>query len=261
MAGTSDDSSTPDNNWLLLYAALIFVARQCTAFPEGDRLIEAARLIVEYANKGHFLRWKFDGAYIDPRHWGACHLEYGLYIPVDFYRNTVKYIRLPADQAEKYTTTLAQNDLLEPYQGPPYSEMSDVHIHRDDVVSMLRELGLLSLPMPAEPVAALAQLQAVPSVAASEEVTAPAAEQCEPQGGQNKPGAEPHGWQADRVKRVLCKLYPPEGKTPSTKSYKTLQAEIDCGPDIQAENKRERKTSPSEDVVAAVVKWLGRSDR
>jgi len=134
MAGTSDDNST----YLLLYAIRALVARHCGFSPEAERLT------IQYANKGHFRRYKFSGGHIDPRHWGACHEELGFYIPVDFERNTVKYVRLPAPEATSYTTRLRLDDLLEPFYSPAYVEMREVRLARDDVLSMLRELGLLS---------------------------------------------------------------------------------------------------------------------
>src|SRR5262249_48865295 len=86
-----------------------------------------------------------------------------------------------------------------------------MRFHRVDTVRELRRCGL----MQGHPL--------VSPVAASEEAAAPAAEQCELQGGQKvvpgvptesgKPGAEPQGWQAERTLRFLRKHYP-DGKTP-----------------------------------------------
>jgi len=136
MAGTSKDTS---DDRLLLYAVRALVTRYC-----GD-LLEAERLIIQYANKGHFGRHAWSGGHIDPRRWGACHPELGFYIPVDFERSVVRHICLPAAQATSYTTRLALDDLLEPYMDRSNTEMREVCLARDDVLSMLRELGLLSL--------------------------------------------------------------------------------------------------------------------
>jgi hypothetical protein len=134
MPGTSED---PSADWPLLYAVRALVARYCS-----DSL-EAERLIIAYANKWHFRRYKFSGGHIDPRHWGACHEELGFYIPVDFERSTVKHVHRPAAEASSYTTRLTLDDLLEPFYGPAYVEMREVRLARDDVLSMLRELSLL----------------------------------------------------------------------------------------------------------------------
>jgi hypothetical protein len=139
MAKASDESSRSD--LLLLYAARAFVARHC----QPQSLLEAERLIIEYANKEHFKRiaWDGDERIIEPRGWGTCNPELGVYVPVDFDRNTVKYIRTSAAEADWYSIRLAQDDLLKPYQGPSYQEMRNVRLARVELLSMLRELGLL----------------------------------------------------------------------------------------------------------------------
>jgi hypothetical protein len=161
MAGTIDRGSTPD---LLLYAVRNLVARYCGSTAEAERLI------VAYARKGHFrtVRGNVGSGhkFIGPRSWGYCNPELGIYVPVDFNNSGVKYIRTLASEAELYSTRLATDELLEPFSGPPYSEMHQVRLARDEVLSMLRELGLL-LPVEAP--------ESVPEVAlqAEEPTTTP----------------------------------------------------------------------------------------
>ena len=134
MAGTSDDNST-SVDWLQLYAVRALVARELRVTP-----LEAEELILEYASRGHFRRCGGSGSYIDPRHWGASHPELGVYVPVDFTRSVVRHISVPAAEATRYTLRLALDDHLEPYKRSNV-EMREAHLARDDVLSMLRELG------------------------------------------------------------------------------------------------------------------------
>jgi hypothetical protein len=136
MAGTDDDNST-SVDWLQLYAVRALVARELQITP-----LEAEELILEYASRGHFRRCGGSGSYIDPRHWGASHPELGVYIPVDFNRGVVRHICLPAADATRYTLRLALDDHLEPYMDRSNTEMREACLARDDVLSMLRELGV-----------------------------------------------------------------------------------------------------------------------
>jgi hypothetical protein len=119
---------------LQLYAVRALVARELQVTP-----LEAEKLILEYASRGHFRRCGFRGSYIDPRHWGASHPELGVHVHVDFTRSVVRHILLPATEALRYTTRLALDDALEPYKRSNV-EMRKVCLARDDVLSMLREL-------------------------------------------------------------------------------------------------------------------------
>ena len=236
MARTDGDTST-SSELMLLYAVRALVARCCGLIPEAERLI------LHYANKGHFKHFGGSGQVIDPRHWGACDEELGFYIPVDFERSTVKYVRLPAAQATSYTTRLRLDDHLEPFYGAAYAEMREASLARDQVFSMLRELELLP---------ALASEQAatgspVSEMSSLEPLSSPTRE-------------EPQGWQAKRAVRFLRKRYPPEGKTSRKKTHKVLQAEFAVDPDVVAENRRHIRRDPSEEVMSMCRNYLGYID-
>jgi hypothetical protein len=64
--------------------------------------------------------------------------------------------------------------------------------------------------------------------------------------------------QFDRTIAALRKRYSPEGKTPVSKSFKILTAEVAEDPEIK-KAVEQGKAAPSEDVVTAAVKQLGRS--
>lgn len=60
------------------------------------------------------------------------------------------------------------------------------------------------------------------------------------------------GPQLDEAKRILREIYPPEGKAPGDLTYKAIWTKV-------VAKTPEGKKPPSEDVVAAAVKSLGRS--
>jgi hypothetical protein len=72
--------------------------------------------------------------------------------------------------------------------------------------------------------------------------------------------SKPQGWQAERALRFLRKHYPPEGKTPHKKTYKTLRAEFTADPEVIEENKRRLRRAPSQDVMSACRRYLGFTD-
>jgi hypothetical protein len=127
--------------WLFLREARDLVAKRC-----GESAPEAERLIIEYAQKGHFKRYRrHRDRSIPPRHWGAMHPEFGLYILVDFDNNTVMHVNAgPSSE----TTKLMMEDVNERLEKvvelpPPVFQMRLVCLSRDEVLSMLRMEGLL----------------------------------------------------------------------------------------------------------------------
>ena len=74
--------------------------------------------------------------------------------------------------------------------------------------------------------------------------------------GTQRERAEPSGWQAERAIRVLRQDYPPDGKTPRSKTIKALTGEI--ASKLTDENRQTGRAAPSEDVIGRVVKHLGR---
>ena len=130
--------------WLLLREVRDLVAKYC-----GGSVPEAERLIIEYAQKGHFRACRFHGdrsaSLIQTRHWGAMHPELGLCIPVDFDNSTVTYMRR---EPPSETTKLMMEDVHENLDQvlelpPPVFQMRLVRLSRDQVFSMLRMEGLL----------------------------------------------------------------------------------------------------------------------
>jgi len=81
----------------------------------------------------------------------------------------------------------------------------------------------------------------------------------EPTTTSNAAPAERHGPQIDRAMRDLIKLYPPDGKAPRSLSAKTVRGELERRY-WKDENKKHGSVSPSEDVVSAAMKQLGRRD-
>jgi hypothetical protein len=135
MAGTSDSLSTSEE--LLLVDVRALVAQACKSRSEAERLI------IEYANKGHFKRVRGTGGYIDPRHWGFCDPGLGFFIPVNFDTSTVEYVRLPADKATSYLLRQQMDELLQKdFYGPPHEAMRLVRLWRSEVLSMLTKAGL-----------------------------------------------------------------------------------------------------------------------
>jgi hypothetical protein len=67
-----------------------------------------------------------------------------------------------------------------------------------------------------------------------------------------------HRPQLARALHSLCKLYPPEGKTPRGKGIEKLRGEIDQ--ELADENRMLGKASPRWDIVKDAVEILGRSD-
>src|SRR5262245_53155564 len=123
----ADEHPTLDSEWPLLSVVVAFVAHWCKGVPA------AKALILEYARNGHFTEYRFESEVglgpsarrIDPRHWSVSHPETGLYIRVDFECNTVTYIRgTPAS----YTFTLALEDRLERFLGPPLYQIRLVRL-------------------------------------------------------------------------------------------------------------------------------------
>jgi hypothetical protein len=86
MAEKADDLTI--TFWLLLRDVHALVVKH------GKPPLEAASLVIEYAQNDHFTECRWDGDRLIPlRHWGAWHPEIGLHIPVNFINSTVSYIR------------------------------------------------------------------------------------------------------------------------------------------------------------------------
>jgi hypothetical protein len=129
--------------WLFLREARDLVAKYC-----GGSIPEAERLIIEYAQKGHFKQYRGRGDRpIPPRDWGAEYPEHGLHIPVDFDNSTVTHVDVgPSSETAKLTMEDV-NELLEKVVElpPPVFQMRLARLDRDEVFSMLRRAGLLEL--------------------------------------------------------------------------------------------------------------------
>jgi hypothetical protein len=142
MAEADSKSTTLDDEWPLLSVVLAFVAQLCKSEPA------AKALILEFARKGHFTQYRFvtdddpSARGIPPTSWGAGAPKIGLYVPVDFETNTVTYARgEPASTA----FTLELEDRLEGFLPPPFYQIRLVRLHRDEVMSMLFAVGLLTV--------------------------------------------------------------------------------------------------------------------
>src|SRR5262245_2208072 len=93
---TADDTSKPDDDWLLLCDVRTLVAQYCKS------PCSAERLIMEYARKGHFKSYRFHdstgptergGPGISPTSWGAAYPKLGVCVAVDFANSTVTWMR------------------------------------------------------------------------------------------------------------------------------------------------------------------------
>jgi hypothetical protein len=135
MAGTSDDFSIGEE-WPLLCDVRAFVTRYCKTETA------AQELLLEFARKGHFKRYRWyapdaqrqlrEGAGIDPRLWG------GPAVVVDWDNSCVTYVRpgLRELRLDLY------NELRDFLPADPQYRMLLVRLHRDDVLAMLRAVGL-----------------------------------------------------------------------------------------------------------------------
>lgn len=199
MAGTADDNSTRDDDWLLLHDVRALVVQRCKSIPETERLIFA------YARSRHFTKVRFDGDYIDPRHWGTQSPKIGLYILVDFDNSTVTSIRkdpgsvAPAFNLEARLELVKRGDAdaiplleddelaqvlakeLKKFLGPPLQQMHLVRLSRREVLAMLDKAGL---PTPSE--------QSAPAAERSSPAPQPPSQQPAPALGSAPPKQEPH---------------------------------------------------------------------
>jgi hypothetical protein len=133
--------------WLLLREVLEIVAAHCLAEQA------AAELVLQYANRGHFRRVHRAGGdrVIWPEHWGKS--VHNVSYPVDFINSRVAYVREPVSPYG--TVGVVQNTLQEGgFLPAPLHVMTLVRLHRDDVASMLRSVGLLPARAPAVELAA-----------------------------------------------------------------------------------------------------------
>jgi hypothetical protein len=190
----SDDNSTPVV-WLQLYAVRALVARELQVTP-----LEAEELILEYASRGHFRRCGGKGSYIDQRHWGASHPELGVYVPVDFTRSVVRHISVLAADATRYTTRLALDDHLEPYKRSNV-EMREAHLARDDVLSMLRELG-----SPPEQAQTESSTSEGTEESAAKSISAPAPKEKSKSPKEETADIRPKDWLFREFDRVPCQV-------------------------------------------------------
>lgn len=136
-----DPTTWPE--WLLLREVLEIVAAHCHAEQA------AAELVLQYANRGHFRRVHHasNDRVIWPEHWGKS--VHNVSYPVDFINSRVAYVRQPISP---YSSIGARQDMLREAGFLPSAShrvMTLVRLHRDDVASMLRSVGLLSAQTPA----------------------------------------------------------------------------------------------------------------
>jgi hypothetical protein len=133
------------SEWLLLREVLQIVEAHCLAEQA------AAELVLRYANQGHFRRvCRAGDELIWPEHWVKS--VHNVSYPVDFTNSRVVYVREPISS---YSPIGARQDMLREagfLPSAPHKVMTLVRLHRDDVASMLRSVGLL----PARPAVELA---------------------------------------------------------------------------------------------------------
>jgi hypothetical protein len=137
MAETVDDFSTGEE-WWLLHDVRAFVIRYC-------KTVTAAQdLLLEFARKGHFRRYRWHapagergGIGIDPRLWG------GPPVVVDWDNSCARYERKVPSADFEQAALLALRDFL---PADSQQRMLLVRLHRDDVLAMLRAVGLLVEP-------------------------------------------------------------------------------------------------------------------
>jgi hypothetical protein len=133
MAGTDDHNNIFDE-WLLLHDVLELVAQHCKSTRGAERLV------IDRAQKGHFTQCRFEGDYISPRSWGAAYPKIGLYVSVDWDSSSVIYVR---GEPTSYAFTLALQEILEGFLPPPLQQMHLVRLAPGEVLSMLRNIGLM----------------------------------------------------------------------------------------------------------------------
>jgi hypothetical protein len=180
----ADDSSAPI--WLLLRAA-----RDLVVSHSGVSVSEAERLIIKYAQNGHFTTVRFDGSHIPPSSWGASYPEQGLFILADFDNSTVRYSRTEPI-SDMFTPNVARKKMWElertlgEFLPPPRLEMHLVRLAQHQVLSMLNKAGLrtqvvqvvsspkpTSAPLPPESERSPAEASSTSSVEAPEGVSKP----------------------------------------------------------------------------------------
>lgn len=133
MAGTEHNNNTADE-WVLLHDVRELVA-QCCRSTRG-----AEWLVIDRARKGLFTQYRFEGDHISPRSWGAAYPKIGLHVPVDWNCSSVLYLR---GKPTSYAFTLELEEMLEEFLPPPIQEMHLVRLARAEVLSILRNAGLM----------------------------------------------------------------------------------------------------------------------
>jgi hypothetical protein len=244
MAGTSDDSSTPDEPFCLLADEYEFTVERVR---DGKLAETLARRFLEEGERADDGRKRYKIWEIEAFPGGLAPSPYdGAFWRSDPARGIHCEINYQGSSARWTGPASAEWTAFDGRRTASY-DLRMIRLNHDLFVEFLQSAGVPDLP-PLQPLSAMEPAEVSAAESTTVSTPAPAAESAAPK--------EPQGRQADRVKRALREMYPPEGKVPDDKSIPILEGEIAdyLGP----ESRNRGLADPSRKVVTAVINWRRR---